>query len=158
MWQSRFAIIAPPLRGSRLNWVENEILAVTGLIAGSRTLVLFFVNGVRALEDSVLVCGAGGETASFTWSDMKSIRCVRNEEKHMNARHGAGGEPSLKAKMEVSKGKVKIRFIVNGNATKSLWGRRLETFQGHTFVLLYSLNSWFYSVNGIKSQWLVSSR
>lgn len=59
---------------------------------------------------------------------MKSIRCVRNEEKHMNARHGAGGEASLMAKMEVSRGKVKIRFIVNGNAAKSLGGRRLETF------------------------------
>lgn len=30
------------------------------------------------------------------------------------------GEASLMAKMEVKRGKVKIRFIVNGNATKSL--------------------------------------
>lgn len=57
---------------------------------------------------------------------MKSIRCVRNEEKHMNARHGAGGEASLMAKMEVSKGKVEIRFIVNGNATKREGGQRLQ--------------------------------
>jgi len=72
---------------------------------------------------------------------MKSIRCVRNEEKHMNARHGAGGEASLMAKMEVSRGKVKIRFIVNGNATKSLWGRRLETFQGQIFFIFYCMVS-----------------
>lgn len=51
---------------------------------------------------------------------MKSIRCVRKEEKHMNARNRAGGETSLMAKMGVSRGKVKIRFIVNGNAEKSL--------------------------------------